>query len=934
MASVITEEASDPGDDKHETNSEDPEDCNIKVEHLSPVHSDSEEWWEGQACLEQSADEALSFEKAKELLENYEGKICIIHAALPKAGQAYLYDVDIIGDIWENDHYEWTDPGTEYYPKDKPLMAKITSYIMIDACPHGSKDFQRITYSLLARPNVVLVYYMGDHSVYKKASVSSNKSHNDKFESIGMVKRETSGREEEEIYTGKSMDYIEASEMLENYKGCVSRTAAQFPKAGEIYYYDTNTLCDAWKDDGYLWRNCGKRVIPKKNPTIEKTYFAVRLNKWSNEGCAAFQRIVFKLLKRPYIVLVQYSGDESIWQATSSIKDTNTQGGTRARKPKPVFMFTPEELADHPKPVTCTDASHQLTFEEAGHLLRNSDDHESPNRPYQPKAGEAYIFHCKGKMREAWKSDGYDWQNFSPTYHPRNKPMYSKKVSFIKQSSEAKGSKLFQKHVFCLLDKIMVVLVHYTGDEDVGLKQNKGIKRKADDESPLSDEKSCDEQQTDEIDDFDDESDEKETGVRHRSLKLQEILDILHNYKGNVSQSRAVRPKAGEIYVFDTDIIGDDWKCDNYVWRNSGTNFQPKKNPKVRKVFYSIRLNEKKRGGSKVFQKTVYTLIERPNIIMVHYSGDESVYRPLMHGNRKHGYSEYTRTCPSVMASIKKALTETSGTTPKNTMKHLQMAYNLDDMPRNLDQIRNTKRLLQKKNTDSSQPTSHKVMNIIHQASRDASDITTLVITTDPVSATAAVMATPTTKQHDTMTQEIGLRSSHGEEDQCEQPWNENTSEIESSNQQTEFQPETTLCRETVGTAPFLAEPLSVLSTSGSVSPARAAILSRMDKEHPIIIQALDPRPEVCQVQLDLLGQQRRNLQLQEKKLLLEIKRLEGGNQLVDECSNIPEENVIYVQDANAFTEGAETPQLEQVIYIEPGEGFDATQYAAEYSTS
>ena len=54
------------------------------------------------------------------------------------------------------------------------------------------------------------------------------------------------------------------------------------------------------------------------------------------------------------------------------------------------------------------------------------------------------------------------------------------------------------------------------------------------------------------------------TGPRD-SLSFDKVIEIVINCEGLTSDVRAKSPKAGEVYVYDTNVIGADWKADDYV---------------------------------------------------------------------------------------------------------------------------------------------------------------------------------------------------------------------------------------------------------------------------------------------------------------------------------------------------------------------------------
>ena len=520
------------------------------------------------------------------------------------------------------------------------------------------------------------------------------------------------------------------------------------------------------------------------------------------------------------------------------------------------------------------------------------------------------------------------------------------------------------------------------------------------------------------------EEEEDQSGVKNRALKLAEAVDILKNYKGNVSQSRAIKPKAGEIYLFDTNLVGDDWKCDNYMWRNSGTIYQPKSNPVVKKSFNSIRLDESKREGSKVFQKTLYSLLVRPNIVMVHYSGDETVYYPLKHGNRKRGYQEYQRTVPSVMNSIKKAISETPRSTPKNTLKHLTMTHQLEELPRDLDQIRNVKRLMTKKNeiiiTPKSSRNPKKIeTQMMPELQRAVTEVIMFEQQHSQGEGTHLVPAQhpdpPSSPEHTEVSYMEGQESLYVatasgipettvsaivtednivvlDSDQVEEIQSEEIEEVvedeaapeapvsiamstpalavahepteepdhEEPDQESFQQPEQPLFQSPTQKTTLIPAPgtssaiVNEAEDATGISPLKEALLNKVTKDQTIILQALDPRPEVCQVQLEILNLQKRNLELQEAKLMLEIRKLQHGEikqekegeetftssvevpqSVVDAAIEVPEvvdeQNIIYIQDPGMVVDN----DGQQVIYIEDPSAFTGGAYTTqEYSNS
>ena len=56
--------------------------------------------------------------------------------------------------------------------------------------------------------------------------------------------------------------------------------------------------------------------------------------------------------------------------------------------------------------------------------------------------------------------------------------------------------------------------------------------------------------------------------------------------------------------------------------------------------------------GSDRFVRHVFSLIDKPQVALIHYMGDESEFVPFPHGNNKNGDKNYTQTCPSVLQGM------------------------------------------------------------------------------------------------------------------------------------------------------------------------------------------------------------------------------------------------------------------------------------------
>jgi hypothetical protein len=52
--------------------------------------------------------------------------------------------------------------------------------------------------------------------------------------------------------------------------------------------------------------------------------------------------------------------------------------------------------------------------------------------------------------------------------------------------------------------------------------------------------------------------------------------------------------------------------------------------------------------------RTEWNLIDSDRYYLFHYTGDESVFKPIKHGNaKKENKKTFTRTCPSVLGDMK-----------------------------------------------------------------------------------------------------------------------------------------------------------------------------------------------------------------------------------------------------------------------------------------
>lgn len=165
-----------------------------------------------------------------------------------------------------------------------------------------------------------------------------------------------------------------------------------------------------------------------------------------------------------------------------------------------------------------------------------------------------------------------------------------------------------------------------------------------------------------------------------------------------ITHEPPVKPKAGETYVVECKTY-EDWACDQYPWcfiGKSQVNLSSGKT--ILKNYYHIRLPGTKPGKGRTrpnksnkFTRTAYFLEEKPERILVTYSGDEKIYIPLTHGNSKQSNAtEYVRSTKSVLNEIKNAQGK-----PMNVYRKISTRPNVCGEhqgvlnPRNLKQIQN-----------------------------------------------------------------------------------------------------------------------------------------------------------------------------------------------------------------------------------------------------
>ncbi|CAC5413848.1 unnamed protein product [Mytilus coruscus] len=156
-------------------------------------------------------------------------------------------------------------------------------------------------------------------------------------------------------------------------------------------------------------------------------------------------------------------------------------------------------------------------------------------------------------------------------------------------------------------------------------------------------------------------------------LYHNDIVSILNNPETScISDMPPAKPKANKVYLVRCEN-SDDWKCDQYPWIQYGLKKVTIGSAVLEKKYFkikqpgSISQQSGKRSrpvGSLEFRRTAFYFEDKKNLVLVHYEGDDNVYTPLTHGNRKErdNAPEYVRTAPSVLKATEKVV-QTGGKT-------------------------------------------------------------------------------------------------------------------------------------------------------------------------------------------------------------------------------------------------------------------------------
>lgn len=195
-----------------------------------------------------------------------------------------------------------------------------------------------------------------------------------------------------------------------------------------------------------------------------------------------------------------------------------------------------------------------------------------------------------------------------------------------------------------------------------------------------------------------------------KEMSLQEIVDILASPDlAKISTLPAVKPKGGSVFVYRCPDYDSrhDIRADQYLWCQQGTKKIPKEDPVLKRFYMYIRTEapirniyskRPKKTFAKYdvrFMKVEYELIDAEDpLVLVHYIGDETVWKPFRHGNSVRNDRPFVRTMKS---AVKRRVLELGAIAPpREVYKTLLTApattepgYEAVTAPRNKEQIRN-----------------------------------------------------------------------------------------------------------------------------------------------------------------------------------------------------------------------------------------------------
>lgn len=159
---------------------------------------------------------------------------------------------------------------------------------------------------------------------------------------------------------------------------------------------------------------------------------------------------------------------------------------------------------------------------------------------------------------------------------------------------------------------------------------------------------------------------------RHEDFQLFEVEEILRNPDpSKIMTEPPILPKGGEVYLYKPTL--DRRVRDQYWWVNRGNNFHSKgqKRPSIMKTYFSLkdRSGLRKSDCLNGFRRHLYRLADAPDDeahIFIHYLGDETLHKPMPHGNTRFSwFSKLSTTSNDIdMATATEELSMATGFDP------------------------------------------------------------------------------------------------------------------------------------------------------------------------------------------------------------------------------------------------------------------------------
>ena len=174
-------------------------------------------------------------------------------------------------------------------------------------------------------------------------------------------------------------------------------------------------------------------------------------------------------------------------------------------------------------------------------------------------------------------------------------------------------------------------------------------------------------------------------------LNALEALEILTNVDvSKITEQIDYRPKGGNVYLYalkQGKKTDEEWKCDGYTfWQNGSKKVKIKsKGLNLRKIYFKL-INENEEDNR--FKKYAWRLEgqhENTNVILIQYTGDESIYKGQPHGNSKKNKTTFVRTKTSVFRKIQ----ELEPRNPVAVMNKINAEINADCQNTGYSNVRN-----------------------------------------------------------------------------------------------------------------------------------------------------------------------------------------------------------------------------------------------------